>query len=69
MSNGIGRIYFGFSFPLLQQYWLYCRKFENRILNLGQFLVLQSRIREKIDLDGKSLNGIKMNWIGFFLYL
>ena len=65
MSNEIGRIYFGFSFPLLQQYWLYCRKFENRILNLGQFLVLQSRIREKIDLEWKEFkwDQNELDWI------
>ena len=52
MSDGNGkRIMFGFLFPLLQQYWLFCREYENHTLNIGQFLVLQSRIFEKIYLE------------------
>ena len=57
MSNGNGkRIYFGFLFPLLQQYWFFCCEYENNILNLGQFIILRSRVFEKWDKK-------ELNWI------
>ena len=49
MSDGNRkRIYFGFLFPLLQQYWFFCHEYENHTLNFGQFRILQSRVFEKI---------------------
>ena len=66
MSDGNWkRIMFGFLFPLLQQYWLFCREYENHVLNLGQFWVLQSRIFEKIYLKWKEFkwDEKQLNWI------
>ena len=66
MCDGNGkRIMFGFLFPLLQQYWLFCRQYENHTLNIRQFLVLQSRIFEKIYLEWKEFewDEKKLNWI------
>ena len=66
MSNGNGkRIYFGFLFPLLQQYWFFCCEYENNILNLGQFIILRSRVFEKIQQEWNQFKWDKkeLNWI------
>ena len=54
MSGNGKRVMFDFLFPLFQQYWLFCREYENHALNLGQFLLLQSRVFEKIHLEWRT---------------
>ena len=61
---------FGFLLLLLQQYWLFCRDYENHALNIGEFLVFQSRIFEKIYLEWKELkwDQKELNWICSRIY-
>ena len=47
MSANGKRVMFGFIFPLFQQ-------FLEQFLNLGQFLLLQSRVFEKIHLEWRT---------------
>ena len=52
MSGNGKRVMFGFLFPLFQQYL-------EQFLNLGQFLLLESRVFEKIHLEWTTFNGMK----------
>ena len=65
MSGNGKRVMFGFLFPLFQQYWLFCLEYENRALNLGQFLLLQSRVFEKIHLEWRTFkwHEKELDWI------
>ena len=65
MSGNGKRVMFGFLFPLFQQYWLFCLEYENRALNLGQFLLLQSRVFEKIHLEWRTFkwDEKELDWI------
>ena len=66
MSDGSGKwIHFGFLFPLLHQCWIFCPEYENHVLNMGQFLILQSQIFEKIHLEWKDFkwDEKELDWI------
>ena len=59
------RVMFSFLFPLFQQYWLFCREYQNHTLHLGQFLLLQSRVFEKIHLEWRTFKWKEkeLDWI------
>ena len=65
MSGNGKRVMFRFLFPLFQQYWLFCLEYENRALNLGQFLLLQSRVFEEIHLEWRTFkwDEKELDWI------
>ena len=55
----------GYLFPLFQFYWNYCRDFENQIIKIGQLLVLQSRVLEKLSQEWKQFkwDETELDWI------
>ena len=55
----------GYLFPLFQFYWNYCRDFENQIIKIGQLLVLQSRVFEKLSQEWKQFkwDETELDWI------
>ena len=55
----------GYLFPWFQFYWNYCRDFKNQIINTGQFLVLQSRVFEKLSQEWKQFkwDETELDWI------
>ena len=56
---------FGYLFSLFQFYWNYFRDFENQIINSGQFLVLQSRVFERLSQEWKQFkwDETELDWI------
>ena len=65
MSFGRMASTFGYLFHLFQFYWNFCRDFENQIINTGQFLVLQSRVFEKLSQEWKQFkwDETELDWI------